>query len=64
MVLDEHKESEQKFHNQAGKTMETLQTALNDVQGLHQKIGIYFISITPSPFTFYLLLIVKKDKKN
>ena len=41
MVLDEHKESEEKFHNQAGKTMETLQTTLSDVGRLHQKIGIF-----------------------
>jgi hypothetical protein len=45
MVLDEHKETEERFHGQASKTLVTLEATLLDVEGLHQKIGTNSVGV-------------------
>jgi hypothetical protein len=55
MVLEEHKETEEKFHSQAGKTVETLEEALRDVEGLHSKIGI--VKFTPKIYSLFLYIV-------
>ena len=44
ICVEEHKKTEEELHKQAGEVVTTLECTLQDVQGLHAKIGTQWLS--------------------